>query len=73
MHDAFGNEVMVGDQVYYAGRDSKNKPCLNRGEVIEADLSARRVCVQRNGRSSMHGADEKPRRVWVHLSKVGRI
>lgn len=73
MTDGFGDEVMVGDIVHYAGRDTHNKPCINRGEIIDADAASQRVCVLREGRSSMHGADDVPRKVWVHLSKVGRI
>jgi hypothetical protein len=73
MLDGFGQEIMVGDLAYYAGRDTHNKPCINRGEVIEADLATQRICVQREGRSSMHGADQVSRKVWVHLSKVGRV
>jgi len=73
MRDGFGEEIMVGDRVHYAGRDGHNKPCINRGEVLEADPSTERVCIMREGRSSMHGSDVTPRRVWVHISKVGRI
>lgn len=71
--DGFGAEVMVEDLVHYAGRDSYNKPCINRGRIIEVDAAHRKVCVQREARSSMHSSDDTPRRVWVSLSKVGRI
>lgn len=73
LRDGFGEEIMVGDLVHYAGRDGYNKPCINRGRIIEADAVHQKVCIQREGRSSMHGADDVPRRVWVHLSKIGRI
>jgi hypothetical protein len=71
--DGFGAEVMVEDLVHYAGRDGHNKPCINRGRIIEVNAEDQKVCVLREARSSMHSSDDIPRRVWVPLSKVGRI
>ena len=71
--DAFGEEVRIGDEVAYAGRDYLGKPTINKGEIDALNISNREVRVERTERSGNHIADTTPRRVWVSVSKVCRI
>lgn len=73
LHDAFGRDLSVGDDVVFAGTDVYRKPTINRGEIDGLDVRGRKVRVVREGRSGNAISDFEQRRVWVGVSKVARL
>lgn len=71
--DPFGTELRIGDEVFFAGTDSRRKPTINRGRVEDLDLLFRKVLVLREGRSGNRISDSVQRLVWVDIVKVGVI
>lgn len=73
LHDAFGEDLSVGDDVAFAGTDMYRKPTINKGEIDALDFRSQKVRVLREGRSGNSVADSEWRRVWVEVSKVARL
>jgi hypothetical protein len=71
--DAFGNQLRLDDEVYFAGTDHNRKPTLNRGLIDSLNIPNREVRVVRNARSGIGVADNERRSVWVPCTKVGLV
>lgn len=71
--DAFGNQLRLDDEVYFAGTDYNRRPTLNRGRIDSLNVPNREVRVVRDARSGVNLTDNERRSVWVPCVKVGLI